>query len=160
MLEGELFYVNLQSCKELLWQKSFSKSLSFTKTKFQNLSFSKEVEGCKVCAPQESPQMCPKPAECQVAANKQRNSQQNLPSRERRQISCCSVSSFCLFAHVVFLGAIVMTVATFETAKRGGFKLRLEHKTNGYHTPSRTRHMYYNGKRIKLDPNDPGGEHE
>ena len=40
------------------------------------------------------------------------------------------------------------------------FKLRLEHKTNGYHTPSRTRYMYYNGKRIELDKNDPGGEHE
>lgn len=63
-------------------------------------------------------------------------------------------------AHIFLLAAITVTVATFETAKRGGFKLRLEQKTNGYHTPSRTRYMYYKGKRIKLDDNDPGGEHE
>ena len=67
-----------------------------------------------------------------------------------------------MIAHVVFLAAIVITVATFEAAKNNSsiFKLRLEHKTNGYHTPSRTRYMYYNGKRIELDKNDPGGEHE
>ena len=67
-----------------------------------------------------------------------------------------------MIAHVIFLAATVITVATFETAKNNSnsFKLRLEHKTNGYHTPSRTRYMYYNGKRIELDKNDPGGEHE
>ena len=67
-----------------------------------------------------------------------------------------------MIAHVIFLAAIVITVATFEAAKKNSniFKLRLEHKTNGYHTPSRTRYMYYNGKRIELDKNDPGGEHE
>ena len=49
-----------------------------------------------------------------------------------------------MIAHVIFLAAIVITVATFETAKNNSnsFKLRLEHKTNGYHTPSRTRYMY------------------
>jgi len=67
-----------------------------------------------------------------------------------------------MIAHVIFLAAIVITVATFETAKNNSnsFKLRLEHKTNGYHTPSRTRYMYYDGKRIESDKNDPGGEHE
>ena len=67
-----------------------------------------------------------------------------------------------MIVHVIFLAAVVITVATFEAAKNNSsiFKLRLEHKTNGYHTPSRTRHMYYNGKRIELDKNDPGGEHE
>ena len=66
-----------------------------------------------------------------------------------------------MIAHAIVLMAIVITVATFETAKRKpSFFLRLEQKTNGYHTPSRTRHMYYNGKRIELDKNDPGGEHE
>ena len=67
-----------------------------------------------------------------------------------------------MIAHVIFLAAIVITVATFETAKNNSnsFKLRLEHKTNGYHTPSMTRYMYYDGKRIELDKNDPGGEHE
>ena len=67
-----------------------------------------------------------------------------------------------IVVHALFLMAIVITVATFETARKnpGAFNLRLEHKTNGYHTPSRTRYMYYNGKRIELDKNDPGGEHE
>ena len=72
------------------------------------------------------------------------------------------VMGITMIAHVIFLAAIVITVATFEAAKNNSsiFKLRLEHKTNGYHTPSRTRYMYYNGKRIELDKNDPGGEHE
>ena len=71
------------------------------------------------------------------------------------------VFGFTAIAHVFILAAIDMTVGTFETAKRKPtFFLRLEHGTNGYHTPSRTRHMYHNGKRIKLDPSDPGGEHE
>ena len=67
-----------------------------------------------------------------------------------------------MIAHVVFLAAIVITVATFETAKnRPSFFLRMEHKTNGYHTPSRSRgYMWVNGQKVKLDPNDPGGEHE
>ena len=66
-----------------------------------------------------------------------------------------------MIAHALILGAIVITVATFETAKRKpSFFLRMEKGTNGYHTPSRSRHMYYNGKRIELDKNDVGGEHE
>ena len=66
-----------------------------------------------------------------------------------------------MIAHALILGAIVVTVATFETAKRKpSFFLRMEKGTNGYHTPSRSRHMYYNGKRIELDKNDVGGEHE
>ena len=64
-------------------------------------------------------------------------------------------------ADVLILGAIAVTVATFETAKRKPtFFLRLEKGTNGYHTPSRSRHMWYNGKKIELDKNDVGGEHE
>ena len=66
-----------------------------------------------------------------------------------------------MIAHALILGAIVITVATFETAKKKPtFFLRMEKGTNGYHTPSRTRHMWYNGKRIELDKNDVGGEHE
>lgn len=59
-------------------------------------------------------------------------------------------------AHVFLLAAIVVTVAAFETAKRKPFILdRL------YHTPSRSRgYMWVNGQKVKLDPNDPGGEHE
>ena len=68
---------------------------------------------------------------------------------------------FSMIAHLCIIAAIVITVATFETAKRKpSFFLRLEKGTNGYHTPSRTRHMWYNGKRIELDKNDVGGEHE
>ena len=64
-------------------------------------------------------------------------------------------------AHLVIIAAIVVTVGTFETAKRRPtFFLRMEHGTNGYHTPSRTRSMWYNGKRIPLDKGDVGGEHE
>ena len=64
-------------------------------------------------------------------------------------------------AHVFILAAIVITVATFETAKRKPtFFLRMEQKTNGYHTPSRSRFMWYNGKRIESEKNDVGGEHE
>ena len=61
-------------------------------------------------------------------------------------------------AHVAILAAIAVTVATFTTAaaKPEVFNLR-----PGYHSVSRTRqHMWINGKRITLDVNDPGGEHE
>ena len=59
-------------------------------------------------------------------------------------------------AHLFIIAAIVVTVGTFETAKRRPtFFIR-----DGYHTPSRSRNMYYNGKKIELDPNDVGGEHE
>ena len=59
-------------------------------------------------------------------------------------------------AHILLLAAIVITVGTFETAKR---------KPNFFSdfptsTPSRARSMFFNGKRIKLDPMDKGGEHE
>ena len=56
--------------------------------------------------------------------------------------------------HILLLGAIAITVATFETAKRKP-KFFV-----GYYTPSRSRAIYYQGKRIELDPNDKGGEHE
>jgi|TARA_B110000977_G_scaffold190277_1_gene260872 hypothetical protein len=56
--------------------------------------------------------------------------------------------------HILLLGAIAITVATFETAKR---KPKF---FGGYYTPSRSRAIYYQGKRIELDPNDKGGEHE
>ena len=62
-------------------------------------------------------------------------------------------------AHVVLLGAIAITVGTFETAKRRPDLFRL--RTDGYHSVSRTRgNMWINGQRIELDPRDPGGEHE
>ena len=54
-------------------------------------------------------------------------------------------------AHLFIIGAIVVTVATFSAAKTMNWT---------YRTPSRARAMYHNGKRIPLDPNDVGGEHE
>ena len=57
-------------------------------------------------------------------------------------------------AHILILAAIAITVATFETAKRKPSIF------GGYYTPSRSRAIYYEGKRIELDPKDKGGEHE
>jgi hypothetical protein len=71
------------------------------------------------------------------------------------------VGSFWVFgisavAHIFLLGAIVITVATFENAR-----LRPTFFTDfPTSTPSRARHMWMNGKKIKLDPQDKGGEHE
>ena len=62
-------------------------------------------------------------------------------------------------AHTLLIAGIVVTVGTFTAAKKKPelFSLR----SDGYHSVSRTRqYMWIDGKRIKLDPNDPGGEHE
>mgnify|MGYP001292851275 FL=1 len=74
-----------------------------------------------------------------------------------------TVFGFTVVAHFVFLIAIFITVATFETAKRnpGAFKF-----IKGYHSYGRTRdYVMYRDKygmpyKVKLDPRDPGGEHE
>ena len=61
-------------------------------------------------------------------------------------------------AHIIVLAAIAVTVGTFTLAKRNPelFNLR-----PGYHSVSRTRqYMWINGQKVKLDPRDPGGEHE
>ena len=59
-------------------------------------------------------------------------------------------------AHVFILAAVVLTVATFETARqRPDFFVKFPTST-----PSRSRNMYWNGQKIELDPNDKGGEHE
>jgi hypothetical protein len=80
-------------------------------------------------------------------------------------ISVGSVTVFGVsaIAHSLFIGGIIFTIATFETAKRKPetFNLRLEHGTVGYHSPGRSRqYMWVNGQRVELDENDPGGEHE
>jgi len=56
----------------------------------------------------------------------------------------------------LILAAIVITVVTFETAKRKPTFFQ-NFPTS---TPSRSRNMYWNGQKIKLDPQDKGGEHE
>ena len=78
-------------------------------------------------------------------------------------IGSITVFSVSAVAHSLLIGGLILTVATFETAKRrpATFNLRLEHGTVGYHSPGRSRqYMWVNGKKIKLDKNDPGGEHE
>ena len=62
-------------------------------------------------------------------------------------------------AHVIVLTAIAITVGTFAVAKNNPSLFNL--RSDGYHSVSRTRgHMWINGKKVMLDPNDPGGEHE
>ena len=61
-------------------------------------------------------------------------------------------------AHTLLIAGIVATVSTFAVAKN---KPELFSLRPGYHSVSRTRqYMWIDGKKIKLDPNDPGGEHE
>ena len=67
------------------------------------------------------------------------------------------IFGFSAIAHVILLAAIVITVGTFETAKRTPTFFS-NFPTS---TPSRARNfMWMNGKKIKLDPQDKGGEHE
>ena len=61
------------------------------------------------------------------------------------------VFGFTVVAHLIIISAIVVTVATFKVTRDMDF---------GYSTPSRARSIYINGKRVPLDPNDVGGEHE
>ena len=78
-------------------------------------------------------------------------------------VGSITVFSISAIAHTLLIGGLILTVATFETAKRRPeiFSLRLEHGTVGYHSPGRSRqYMWVNGKKVKLDDRDPGGEHE
>ena len=109
-----------------------------------------------------------------------RNPLSNIPDMQTRHvvmqllawmwciIFSISIGSMTVFgvsalAHSLFIGGLIFTVATFETAKRkpATFNLRLEHGTVGYHSPGRSRqYMWIDGKKIKLDERDAGGEHE
>jgi hypothetical protein len=68
-----------------------------------------------------------------------------------------------MFVHTVLLGAIAITVATFETAKR---KPTAFNFINGYNSHGRARTYTIwrdkkgNAHKVQLDANDPGGEHE
>jgi len=63
------------------------------------------------------------------------------------------------FAHMFFIGAVVITVGTFRYAEKYKF-------SSGYHTPDRGReYVIYRDKKgnpykVKLPKDDPGGEHE
>ena len=61
-------------------------------------------------------------------------------------------------AHLVFIVGIVLTVATFETAKRNPQSFNF---VKGYHSMGRSRgSVWVDGKRVDLPKGDPGGEHE
>ena len=78
-------------------------------------------------------------------------------------IFAISIGSWTVFgisaiAHVALLAGIVVTVATFETAKRNPQSFNF---INNYHTPSRNRGaIWIDGKKTVLPKGDPGGEHE
>ena len=110
----------------------------------------------------------------QSIMNHDRNPLKNIPHTNTRHMImqvlawmwCIAFSSYfssmwifgvTAIAHIIILAAIAVTVATFETARRKpDFFLR----NDGYHTTSRSRYIYYNGKRYERDPQDMGGEHE
>lgn len=64
------------------------------------------------------------------------------------------------FAHVVFIGAVVITVGTFKVAEKQPWRF------GSYHSYGRSRgYVIYrdmdgNPYKVPLDKNDPGGEHE
>ena len=60
--------------------------------------------------------------------------------------------------HIALIVGIVVTVATFETAKRSPKSFEF---IKGYHSFGRSRgRIWVDGKRITLPKGDPGGEHE
>ena len=64
------------------------------------------------------------------------------------------------FAHVVFIGAVVLTVGTFKVAEHQPWRF------GSYHSYGRSRgYVIYRDKKgnpykVPLDDKDPGGEHE
>ena len=72
-------------------------------------------------------------------------------------IGSITVFAYSAVAHTLLLAGIAITVGTFELAKRRP-TFFLDKR---YHTPSRSRgYVWVNGKKVILDKNDPGGEHE
>ena len=61
-----------------------------------------------------------------------------------------------MIAHAFILAAIVVTVATFEIETQSKFLQSVSY----IDTKSFRQYMWVNGKKIKLDPQDKGGEHE
>ena len=70
---------------------------------------------------------------------------------------------FSMLLHTLLLGAIAVTVATFETAKRKPTAFNFMNGSTS-HGRARTytiwRDAKGNAKKVPLDANDPGGEHE
>lgn len=73
-----------------------------------------------------------------------------------------SVGSWTVFGvsvvgHVLLLAAIVITVGTFETARRSPQSFNF---IKGYHSNRSRGAIWIDGKKIDLPKGDPGGEHE
>jgi len=64
--------------------------------------------------------------------------------------------------HIAFITGVFITAMTLNAADKQPQQVnKLFDLRPGYHSVSRTRqYMWMNGQKIKLDPNDPGGEHE
>ena len=78
-------------------------------------------------------------------------------------IGSVGVFGISAIAHIVLISGIMITAVVFneadkrpESINKTVFKLR-----EGYHSYPRARQtMVIDGKTLKLDPKDPGGEHE
>jgi len=62
--------------------------------------------------------------------------------------------------HVLFIGAVVITVATFKVAERRPYMFGTYHSVGRQRGYVWARDKKGNPYRVALDPNDPGGEHE
>ena len=70
-------------------------------------------------------------------------------------VGSITVFGYTAVAHILLIGALFITVGTFQTANKNPNAL-----VKGYHTVSRARkYMWVDGKRYDLPDNDPGGEH-
>tara|TARA_B100000965_G_C19527380_1_gene729461 strand:+ start:541 stop:960 length:420 start_codon:yes stop_codon:yes gene_type:complete len=68
-------------------------------------------------------------------------------------------------AHIALISGTAITVMVFNEADKRPESLNKTVKSfklkSGYHSPPRARqNMWVNGQKVKLDANDPGGEHE
>ncbi len=77
-----------------------------------------------------------------------------------------SLTAFTISAigHIALISGCVITYVVFKEAEKRPDELNKTissfNLVKGYHTPSRGRSLYVNGKKVELDANDPGGEHE
>ena len=77
-----------------------------------------------------------------------------------------SLTAFTISAigHIALISGCLITYVVFKEAEKRPEELNKTISSfnliKGYHTPSRGRSLYVNGKKVQLDPKDPGGEHE
>ena len=76
-----------------------------------------------------------------------------------------SITAFAVsaFAHIVVISGFFITFIVFNEADKRpeAFNNNVFKIKDGYHSYPRARqNLYVNGKKVELDPNDPGGEHE